>query len=40
VFDDPARQPARYGITIDGRMFYLTIGRNESDVWVMELERR
>jgi Tol biopolymer transport system component len=39
-FDDPARQPARYGFTTDGRMFYFTIGSNESDVWVMELERR
>jgi len=40
LFDDPARQPARYGFSTDGRTFYLTIGSNESDVWVMELERR
>jgi hypothetical protein len=39
-FDDPARQPARYGFATDGRTFYFTIGSNESDVWVMELERR
>ena len=40
LFDDPARQPARYGFATDGRTFYFTIGSNESDVWVMELERR
>ena len=40
LFDDPARQPARYGFAMDGRLFYFTIGSNESDVWVMELERR
>jgi TolB protein len=40
LFDDPARQPTRYGFTTDGRMFYFTIGSNESDVWVMELAVR
>ena len=40
LFDDPARQPARYGFTTDGRMFYFTIGSNESDVWVMELKHQ
>ncbi len=39
-FDDPSRQPTRYGFTTDGRMFYFTIGSNESDVWVMTLGRR
>ena len=40
LFDDPARQPARYGFATDGRTFYFTLGSNESDVWVMELARR
>jgi Tol biopolymer transport system component len=39
-FDDPAHQPARYGFRTDGRRFYLTMGSNESDLWVMELSRR
>ena len=37
-FADPARQPARYGFSTDGRRFYVTIGNSESDVWVMRLE--
>jgi hypothetical protein len=36
-FDDPAHQPTRYGFRTDGRMFYLTMGSQESDVWVAEL---
>jgi WD40-like Beta Propeller Repeat len=40
LFDDPARQPTRYGFATDGRTFYLTVGSNESDIWVMELEHR
>ena len=40
LFDDPSRQPTHYGFTTNGRTFYLTIGSNESDVGVMELERR
>jgi len=39
-FDDPARQPVRYGFATDGRTFYVTLGSHESDIWVMELERR
>jgi serine/threonine-protein kinase len=39
-FDDPSRQPTRYGFTTDGRVFYFTLGSNESDVWVMELQRQ
>ncbi len=38
-FDDPTRQPTRYGFTTDGSRLYLTIGSHESDVWVMELAR-
>jgi Tol biopolymer transport system component len=40
TFDDPTRQPTRYGFATDGRDFYLTLGSHESDLWVMELERR
>ncbi len=40
LFDDPARQPTRYGFATDGRTFYFTLGSNESDIWVMELKRR
>jgi hypothetical protein len=36
-FDDPAHQPTRYGFRTDGRRFYLTMGSQESDVWVAEL---
>ena len=39
-FDDPNRQPTRYGFTTDGRKLYMTLGSHESDVWVMELEGR
>ncbi len=39
-FDDPAQQPARYGFRFDGRRFYLTMGTQECDVWVLELGRR
>jgi len=39
-FDDPQRQHTRYGFSTDGDRFYLTIGGHESDVWVMDLERR
>ena len=40
TFDDPARQPTRYGFATDGRTFYLTLGSHESDLSVMELDRR
>jgi serine/threonine-protein kinase len=36
-FDDPTRQPTRYGFTTDGRTFYFTMGANESDIWVAQL---
>ncbi|MEO5826814.1 MAG: hypothetical protein ABIR59_13065, partial [Gemmatimonadales bacterium] len=39
-FTDPSRQPLGYGFSTDGRMFYLTIGSHESDVWVLELTPR
>jgi serine/threonine-protein kinase len=39
-FDDPTRQHARYGFATDGERFYFTLGSHESDVWVMDLERR
>jgi serine/threonine protein kinase len=37
-FDDPNRQPTRYGFTTDGRKLYMTLGSHESDVWVLEVE--
>jgi len=40
TFDDAERQPSRYGFTTDGRRFYFTLGRRESDVWVAEVETR
>ena len=39
-FDEPSRQPTRYGFATDGRTFYLTLGSNESDVWELQLEPR
>ena len=39
-FDDPTRQHTRYGFSTDGRMFYFTIGAQESDIWVADLEKR
>jgi serine/threonine protein kinase len=40
TFDDPERQPVRYTFVTDGRRFYFTLGRRESDVWVAELRRQ
>ena len=39
-FDDPTRQHTRYGFSTDGRMFYFTLGAQESDIWVAQLEKR
>jgi hypothetical protein len=39
-FDDPNRQHTLYGFTTDGRTFYFTVGANESDIWVAQLETR
>jgi Tol biopolymer transport system component len=39
-FDDPTRQHILYGFSTDGRTFYCTIGAQESDIWVAQLEAR
>ena len=39
-FDDPTRQHTRFGFTTDGKTFYFTVGANESDIWVAQLEPR
>ncbi len=36
-FDDPSRRSNRLEFTTDGERFFFTIGRQESDVWLMEL---
>ncbi|NIR53141.1 protein kinase [candidate division KSB1 bacterium] len=36
-FDDPNRSSTREGFDTDGQKFYFTIGKRESDIWVMEL---
>lgn len=36
-FDDPSKQSNRIEFTTDGERFYFTIGRQESDIWLMEL---
>jgi eukaryotic-like serine/threonine-protein kinase len=36
-FDDPSRRSQRREFATDGRRFYFTVARDESDVWVMEL---
>ncbi len=38
-FDDPTRQPTKYGFTTDGKQFYFTLGSPESDIFVADLER-
>jgi Tol biopolymer transport system component len=38
TFDDPLRQPARYGLATDGRKLFMTLGSHESDIWVLDLE--
>jgi serine/threonine-protein kinase len=38
-FDDPTRQHTKYGFCTDGKLFYITIGSPESDIWVADLER-
>src|SRR5262249_35299162 len=37
AFDDPTRQPTKYGFCTDGKKFYFTIGSPESDIFVAEL---
>jgi hypothetical protein len=36
-FDDPTRQPTKYGFCTDGKKFYLTIGSPESDIFVADV---
>jgi len=36
-FDDPSRPSYRPEFTTDGSRFYFTVGRQESDIWLMEL---
>jgi len=38
-FDDATRQQTKYGFCTDGRLFYLTLGSPESDIFVAELDR-
>ncbi len=38
-FDDPSRPSIRDEFTTDGRRFYFTLARYESDIWQMELLR-
>jgi eukaryotic-like serine/threonine-protein kinase len=38
TFDDPTRQQTKYGFSTDGRVFYLTVGSPESDIFVADLE--
>jgi len=36
-FDDPSRPASREVIATDGKTFYFTLPKRESDIWVMEL---
>ena len=36
-FDDPSRRSLRREFATDGRRFYFTIARDESDIWALEL---
>ncbi len=38
-FDDPSKSISVVEFTTDGERFYFTIGRRESDIWLMELFR-
>jgi Tol biopolymer transport system component len=38
-FDDPTRQQTKYGFCTDGKMFYLTLGSPESDIFVADVGR-
>jgi hypothetical protein len=37
--DDPTRQRTKYGLCTDGKMFYMTLGSPESDIFVADLGR-
>jgi Tol biopolymer transport system component len=39
-FDDPTRQQYKYGLTTDGKVFYVTIGAPESDISVADLVKQ
>jgi serine/threonine-protein kinase len=39
-FDDPTRHYTKYGFATDGKVFYMTIGSPESDIFVADLEQR
>ena len=39
-FDDPARQPTRYGLVAREDAVYLTMGERRADIAVVALERR
>ena len=39
-FDDPTRQPTKYGFCTDGKKFYLTIGSPESYIFVADVAGR
>ncbi len=36
-FDDPTRPSNRPEFTTDGKRFFFTVGRRESDIWLMKL---
>jgi eukaryotic-like serine/threonine-protein kinase len=39
-FDDPSRQPARFGFRLSRGRFYLTLGNRQSDIWVADVNRQ
>jgi Tol biopolymer transport system component len=39
-FDDPSRRSLRREFATDGQRFYFTIARDESDIWMAELQRK
>jgi TolB protein len=39
-FDDPMRNSLRYEFATDGERFFFTLARQESDIWVMDLNSR
>jgi Tol biopolymer transport system component len=39
-FDDPARRSLRREFATDGKRFYFTVAREESDLWAMELSKK
>jgi hypothetical protein len=39
-FDNPSRRSLRREFATDGRRFYFTIARDESDIWALELLKK